>query len=155
MLGGITLITYMISAHFSTGVWPRHLFRGALLIWLECIVMLSLTFRFGASLSTLTNGVLVLGLHGIAFIGGWTEQIGAALGSARAVNVGIVASVIMPSEVLWRRAVYEMQSPVLSAIQFGPFNDTSVPSWAMVAYAGVYMGAALGLAIRKFQCRDL
>lgn len=155
MVGGITLVTYTLSAHFITGVTPHHLLRGTFLIWLECVLLLSLTFLFGTSLSTLTNGVLALGLHGLAFIGGWTEEIGAALNSQRAVNVGIVASLIIPSETLWRRAVFEMQSPLLGALRFGPFSNSSVPSWAMVAYAAIYLVVALGLAIRRFSRRDL
>jgi hypothetical protein len=31
----------------------------------------------GTCFSTLTNGVLVLGLHGLAFLGDWIEQAGA------------------------------------------------------------------------------
>lgn len=155
MVGGITLMTYLLSAHYVSGVVPHHLLRGTFLIWLECVLLLSLTFLFGTSFSTLTNGVLALGFHGLAFIGGWTEEVGAALGSQRAVNVGIVASIIMPSESLWRRAVFEMQSPLLGVLRFGPFSNASVPSRAMVAYAAAYLVVALGLAIRRFGQRDL
>jgi hypothetical protein len=99
--------------------------------------------------------VLALGFHGLGFIGGWVEQLGALSGSPRAVTVGITASMIMPSESLWRRAAYEMQSPVIGSIQFSPFSNASVPSPAMVAYAAVYLLLALGLAIYRFGRRDL
>jgi len=155
MVGGITALTYVLSVHRVGGVMPHHLLRGAGLIWLECVLMLSVTFRMGASLATLTNGVLVLGLHGVAFIGGWIEQAAALLHSTRALNVGIVASLIMPSEALWRRAVFEMQSPVLSALGFSPFSVASVPSRFMMLYACLYLLAALTLAIRRFSQRDL
>jgi len=69
--------------------------------------------------------------------------------------VGIVASLIIPSETLWRRAVFEMRSPLMGVLRFGPFSNSSVPSWAMVAYAAVYLVVALGLAIRRFGRRDL
>ncbi len=155
MVGGITLVTYLLSAHFATGVTPHHLVRGISLIWLECVLLLSLTVLFGTTFSTLTNGVLALGFHGLAFIGGWIEQAGALTNSPRAVTVGIAASMIMPSEALWRRAAFEMQSPVIGAIQFSPFSNASVPSPAMVAYAAIYLAAALGLAIHRFGRRDL
>jgi len=61
----------------------------------------------------------------------------------------------MPSESLWRRAAFEMQSPVVGALGFSPFSNASVPSGAMVAYAGLYLVAALGLALRCFRRRDL
>jgi ABC-type transport system involved in multi-copper enzyme maturation permease subunit len=155
MVGGITGITYGLSVHRVGGVLPHHLLEGAGLIWLECILMLGLTFRLGASFSTMTNGVLALGLHGVAFVGGWIEQAAALTHSPRALNVGIVASLIMPSEALWRRAAFEMQSPLVSALGFSPFSAASVPSRLMIVYAGLYMAAALALAVRRFSQRDL
>ena len=155
MMGGITSITYLMSLRFLGGVAPHHLVRGMGLIWLECILLLSITFLFGTSFSTLTNGVLALGMHGLAFIGGWIEQAGALTHSPRAVNVGIAASILVPSESLWRRAAFEMQSPVVGALGFSPFSNASVPSLAMVAYAGFYLVAALALALRRFGRRDL
>ena len=155
MVGGITTLTYLMSLRSLGGVAPHHLLRGMSLIWLECVLLLTVTFMFGTSLSTLTNGVLALGMHGLAFIGGWIEQAGALTHSPRAVNVGIAASVLMPSESLWRRAAFEMQSPLVGAVGFSPFSNASVPSVAMVAYAGVYVAVALGLALRRFGRRDL
>jgi len=155
MVGGITAITYILSLHKDGGVVPHHLLRGVCLIWLECILLLSLTFRMGASFSTLTNGVVALGLHGIAFIGGWIEQAAALTHSRRALNVGIVASLIMPSEAMWRRAAFEMQSPLLNALGFSPFSAASVPSRFMILYACLYMALALALAVRRFSTRDL
>ena len=155
MVGGITTLTYLMSLRSLGGVAPHHLLRGMSLIWLECVLLLTVTFMFGTSLSTLTNGVLALGMHGLAFIGGWIEQAGALTHSPRAVNVGIAASVLMPSESLWRRAAFEMQSPLVGAVGFSPFSNASVPSVAMVAYAGVYVAVALGFALRCFGQRDL
>jgi len=155
LAGGITAVTYFMSLHAVGGVLPHHLLRGVALIWLECILMLSLTFRMGASFSTLTNGVVVLGLHGIAFIGGWIEQAAALTHSPRALNVGIIASLIMPSEALWRRAVFEMQSPIVSALGITPFSAVSVPSRFMILYACLYLALALALAVRRFSKRDL
>ena len=155
MMGGITTLTYLMSLRSLGGVAPHHLLRGMSLIWLECVLLLTVTFMFGTSLSTLTNGVLALGMHGLAFIGGWIEQAGALTHSPRAVNVGIAASVLMPSESLWRRAAFEMQSPLVGAVGFSPFSNASVPSVAMVAYAGVYVAVALGFALRCFGRRDL
>ena len=150
MMGGTAAVGWLVG-----GATTHHLLRGAVLIWLECVLLLSLTFLFGTTFSTLTNGVLALGFHGLAFIGGWIEQVGALTHSPRALNVGIAASIIMPSEILWRRAAFEMQSPLFGAIGMSPFSNASVPSAAMVAYAGVYLSLALGLAIRRFGRRDL
>lgn len=150
MAGGVAGVAYALS-----GITPRHLLLGAGLIWLECILLLNLVLLFGTAFSTLTNGVLALGLHGIAFLGGWIEQAGAILHSPRTVTLGIVTSVLMPSESLWRRAAFEMQSPIVGALNISPFSNASVPSKAMVGYAAVYLALALIMALRRFNRRDL
>ena len=150
MVGGVNAVTYMMS-----GVAARHLVRGFFLIWMESVVLLSVTFAFGTYFSTLTSGVLALGLHGLAFLGGWIEQFGAIAQTQRAVDVGVIASVLMPSEALWRRAAFEMQSPLANAMRISPFSTMSVPSGTMVVYAGVYLAIALAIAIRRFSRRDL
>lgn len=150
MAGGVALIAYLIS-----GVTAQFLWCGLALIWLESIVVLNLTLLFGTVFSTLTNGVVVLGLFGMAFIAGWIEQFGAITHSPRAVQTGIVASLIMPSESLWRRAAFEMQSPLTGAINLSPFSTASVPSLPMVGYAAVYLTIALLLALHQFRVRDL
>jgi Cu-processing system permease protein len=150
LAGGINGITL-----FMTGVAARHLIQGFSLMWMEILLLLSVTFFFGTFLSTLTNGVLVLGLHGLAFIGGWIEQAGALTKTPKAVDVGVIASLLMPSETLWRRAVYEMQSPLTTALNFTPFSGVSVPSVAMIGYAAFYTLVFLGLAIWRFEKRDL
>jgi hypothetical protein len=109
----------------------------------------------GTWLSTLANGVLVFGLYGVAFIGGWIEQFGAMLRNQTAINIGVVCSLILPSEAIWKRAAFEMQSPLVAALGFSPFVTSSVPSPLMIAYAAVYLLAVLGLALRQFQRRDL
>jgi Cu-processing system permease protein len=150
MVGGL-----VVMAHGLTGIVPRHLMLGTGLIWFECLLIFSLTLFFGTTFSTLTNGVLVLGLHGIAFLGGWIEQAGAVLHSPRTVTIGIVSSVIMPSESLWRRAAFEMQSPIVGALDISPFSNASVPSKAMIGYAAAYTVLVLALALRRFGRRDL
>jgi hypothetical protein len=54
-------------AHWIGGVSPQNPIAGALLVFLECVLALTVTFMFGTWFSTLTNGVIVLGLHGLAF----------------------------------------------------------------------------------------
>ncbi|HEV7511240.1 MAG TPA: ABC transporter permease subunit [Candidatus Acidoferrum sp.] len=150
MFGGTIAEGYWIG-----GVAAQHPVRGALLIFLECVLALSVTFMFGTWFSTLTNGVIVVGLLGLAFLGGWLEQLSGFMEGSRLVMVGIVSSLIMPSEAVWRRAAFEMQSPLAGALQFSPFADISVPSMAMIGYACVYLLVALVIAIYHFDQRDL
>ena len=150
MFGGMIAIGYRVA-----GVLPQNPVQGALLVYLECLVALTVSFLFGTWFSALTNGVVVLGLCGLAFMGGWLEQMSGFTESAHLVLLGVISSLIMPSEAIWRRAAYEMQSPVAGSLPFSPFSNISVPSNTMIGYAGVYLLVALGAALYHFHRRDL
>jgi ABC-type transport system involved in multi-copper enzyme maturation permease subunit len=152
MCAGVAAITYAIS-----GYQPRNLASGVGLIVLEGWLVLTLSILGGARLSALTNGIVVFMLYGLAFIAGWIEQVGAMLRNEAAVNIGIIVSLLMPSEALWKRAAYLMQPPFLRELGLDatPFGAASAPSPLMVAYAVLYTAAALALAVRWFGRRDL
>ncbi len=138
-----------------TGYVVPALPQGLALITLEGLALLSVSVLGGTRLSTLANGVLAFGLYGLAFVGGWVEQVGSLLHSDTAVNIGIISSLIMPSEALWKRAAYEMQTALARTTGLTPFSPTSVPSPAMTVYAVLYILVMLGLALRQFSRRDL
>ncbi len=150
MLAGICAV----SAVFA-GSTPRHIITAFSLMWLESMLLLTTTLLFSVSFSTLTAGVIVLGLHGLAFLGGWIEQIAAFSNAPQAVLAGVAASLVMPSESLWRRAAFEMQSPLATALNFSPFSGMSVPSWSMVCYAVAYLCVAFALGVWRLNARDL
>jgi len=56
---------------------------------------------------------------------------------------------------VWRRAAFEMQTPLAGSLPFSPFANVSVPSPVMIGYAGFYLLVALIIAIYHFQQRDL
>ena len=150
MAGGVCLIGYLVA-----GYVPTNVLRGLGLLWLNVPLLLGVSFLGGARLSTLANGVVAFGLYGVAFIGGWIEQVGSFLDNQVAVNIGILCSLIIPSEAMWRRAAFEMQTPLSGVLGFSPFTSSSVPSPMMIAYAGFYAVFTLFLAMRAFQRRDL
>src|SRR5215831_1551321 len=140
MFGGLVAVTFKMA-----DLSPQHPVQGGLLIYLECLVALSVCFLFGTWFSTLTNGVIVLGLHGLAFMGGWLEQMSGFTEGSRLATVGILASLVMPTEAVWRRAAFLMESPLAGSLpQFAIFTDVSIPSPAMIAYAAFYLLAVLG-----------
>jgi Cu-processing system permease protein len=150
MGGGVVLSVYLIAGYAAP-----HVLQGLSLMWLNIELMLTISLLGGTTLSTLANGVMAFGLYSVAFIGGWVEQFGSFLQNQTAVRIGVISSLIIPSEALWKRAVYEMQSPLVAALGFSPFSAASTPSIAMIVYAAIYLLAAFALAIRLFNRRDL
>ena len=125
------------------------------LIWLQAIVLLGVTLLCSTRLSALTSGACTLGLYGLAFVGGWIEQFGAIRHIKACVDLGILASLIMPSDALWRKVAFKVQPPILGAAGVSPFSSSAVPSTAMVIYAVIYALLALVIAQIVFERRDL
>ncbi len=150
MAGGVLLVARVIG-----GVTPPQVLAGLPLMMVEVVVLVSVSIAGGTRLSTVTNGMMVFGLYGLAFIGHWVEQIGTHLNNAAARNVGTVASLIMPAEALWQRAAWLMQPTIMRELQATPFSPASVPSPAMMWWAAGYIVVALLIAVRWFGKRGL
>ncbi len=150
LAGGVVLSVALIA-----GYTPPNLLQGLSLLWLEAAVLLSLSLLVGSLFSTLTNGMTLFMLYGLAFIGAWVEQIGGLLQSGPAVRIGIISSLLMPVEALWRRASYLMQPQLPGNLPASPFSVVSVPSDAMVIYAAGYALVMLAGAAFIFSQRDL
>jgi len=150
LCGGVLAVARVVG-----GTTPPNAALGFALILLEGTVLLTLALVGGTRLSNLANGVTIFGLYGLAFVGGWMEQIGTMAGNATSRYIGIAASLLVPSEALWQLAAYHMQPALARDVQIGPFLTASVPSPAMVLWALGYVGLALLAALRLFQTRDL
>lgn len=148
--GGVIGITA-----FITGWVPPRWTRGLALLGLEALIPLSVSLWAGTRFSTLATGALTLGLYGVAFIGGWMEQIGGLVGQMTVMDLGILASLAMPAEAIWRRAAYELQSPLARIMGPNPFTASAIPSDRMILYALAYIAFFLLAAIRQFERRDL
>jgi ABC-type transport system involved in multi-copper enzyme maturation permease subunit len=159
LTGGIILSVRLISGHT-----PRELVGGLSLYVLEGIVLMTVSILFGTRFSTLANGVVLFMMYGLAFVGGWVEQIASLPGinSDTAVNLGRLAGRFLPSEILWRRASHIMAPRISSSLigeGEGPpaflFTFGHAPEASIVLYALAYVAVILLLAMWSFRQRDL
>lgn len=151
MPGGVLLIVYL-----ESGFTLNNVGLALLLMYLEGLIGLSVSIAGGTRLSTLANGAVALMLFGIAFIGGWVEQIGAVMRNETAVDIGIVTSLIMPTEILWRKATAILEPQLVTGLEFtGPFSIGSQPSDLMILYAAIYVVTLVAASVWLFANRDL
>jgi Cu-processing system permease protein len=149
--GGLMLLVYAMSGYRFEEIVP-----GLLMMSLAALLVLSLSIAGGTRLSTLANGVLVFMLFSIAYLGGLIEQIGSFIRNEAAVNIGIVTSLIMPADALWKKALSYLQPREFnSPMMAGPFAATTEPSGLMVAYAILYLIGLMIFAVWSFTRRDL
>ena len=151
MMGGGVILSVRLVMGYSAPNWAA----GVGLIYFNALTIITLTLAFSSRFSTLATGGAVFGAFGLSFIGGWVERIGSALQNQTAIDLGIFSSLLLPTEALWNKAAGLMTSPLLNLMGATPFTSASEPSTLMIAYAGIYMAAALGLAIKVFSRRDL
>lgn len=151
----ILAIGPMLTVFIISGYTPANAMLVIAILVLECLVILSLTMLASSLMSTLAAGVVAFMMYGLAFIGGWVEQIGAFFDSRTAVDIGIASSLLVPSEALWRYASVVMQPTDIPGAAFvSPFTSTTQPSTAFVIYAIIYTVVLLGVAMWSFSQRD-
>lgn len=150
MAGGVVLIVF-----FQSDYIPRNMLTGLSLIYLDSLLVMTISLAGSSAMPALATGGMVFGLYGLAFLGGWIEQIGSLMSNPAAVQIGIVTSLVVPTEALWRRAAYELQTPLASTLGLSPFGAFSVPSTLMILYAILYLVLALMAAINIFKQRDI
>jgi hypothetical protein len=127
-----------------------------LLMWLGATVMIAITILGGTRLTTIANGIVAFALFGIAFIGGWVEQIATVLRNDAVRYVGTAISLVSPADSMYRRAVHELQpSGGGLTVQLSPFTPVSVPSIAMIVWAVAFVVLTMLIAIRTFRHRPL
>jgi ABC-type transport system involved in multi-copper enzyme maturation permease subunit len=151
MSAGVVLIVA-----FFTGFKQPGMARALPLMWLSALSLLTICIAGGTRFSTVTNGIVAFAFYGLAFIGGWVEQIGAFTGTASARYIGTAISLVSPCDALWRLAAHQLQPPVVGQLlQLTPFSAVSPPSAAMVVWSVGLIVVVVLLALRSFQRRAL
>jgi Cu-processing system permease protein len=149
MSAGILLAMRSVAGFIPAGVWP-----ALPLLMLEVTLSLTVAVAGGARFSTVTNGIMALGFYGLAFIGGWVEQIGAFAGVASLRTIGVVVSLVSPADSMWRLAANYLEPEILrdmGALALG----ASVPTPLMVWWAAAFTVLTLLYAVRAFRRRAL
>ena len=150
-LGGGVLVT----GRLISGFVPPSVVAAISLMLLEVTLLMTVSMAGGTRFSTVTNGIASLGFYGVAFIGGWIEQIGGFAGVQSARTLGIVVSLISPADSLWRLGSYYLQPPLVRDLGAAVFTSASVPTPLMVWWAGGFTLVTLVVAVRSFEKRQL
>ncbi|WP_214658650.1 ABC transporter permease [Candidatus Formimonas warabiya] len=150
---GVTGISRVITGYQLAGVW--HAF---MLFELIPLVLLAVSFWGSSFLSTLANGITLCMLFIIGAVGGMVEQIGSILEKGSLMNIGIVTSLLMPADALYRKMIFSLltgPTHPLDIFSFNPFACRYPPSNMMVIYTIIYGIFFLVAAVRMFSQRDI
>jgi len=153
----------MAAVDWATGYMPPHPIQLTLYVGAEGLVLLSLGLVLSTRLSGITGGVIALVAWLMGWIAGVVGDIGAALQNSAVEQIGVVSRLILPTDGLWRGAVYAMEpDAVLAALRAAgaaaranPFTAVDPPPIAFLIWVVVWFGLMLGLAIWSFRTREI
>jgi len=125
-------------------------------------VIMTFALLLSTRLSGMVGGVIALVLFGIAWIGGIVGGIGVAFDNAGITHVGTATKLILPTDGLWRGAVYalEPQAFVASGSQAGPaaaanpFYASAAAPLSFELYVAGWMVLVFALAVISFRARE-
>jgi ABC-type transport system involved in multi-copper enzyme maturation permease subunit len=128
----------------------------------EGIVIMTFALMLSTRLSGMVGGVVALVLFGIAWIGGIVGGIGSAFDNPGITHVGTATRLILPTDGLWRGAVYalEPQSILATGAQAGPaaaanpFYASAAAPLSFELYVAGWVVLVLGLAVYSFHTRE-
>jgi len=126
----------------------------------EGLVIMTLALLLSTRLSGMVGGVIALVLFGIAWIGGIVGGIGVAFDNAGITHVATATRLILPTDGLWRGAVYALEPQALVGAQAGPvsaanpFYASSSAPLAFELYVVGWVALVLGLAVLSFRSRE-
>jgi len=153
----------MVAVQAVSGYQPPHPFEFLGFVLGEGVVILTFALMLSTRLAGMVGGVIAAILFGIAWMGGIVGGVGAAFNNETVTHVGTATKLILPTDGLWRGAVWSLepslviaaQSQLGPAVAANPFFSAEPPPAAYVAWAIAWIALMLALAIWSFRAREV
>jgi ABC-type transport system involved in multi-copper enzyme maturation permease subunit len=148
---------------WATGYVPPHPIDLVIYVGAEGLALLSLGLLLSTRLSGITGGVIALVAWLMGWIAGVVGDIGVGLQNQAVENVGTISHLILPTDGLWRGAVYAMEPDLVLATlraagtvgRANPFAAVDPPPIEFLAWVVVWFAIMLGLSIWSFRTREI
>ncbi len=129
----------------------------------EAVVIGTFALALSTRFAGMVGGVAALILWGAAWLAGIVGGVGAVFENATLTHVGTASKLILPTDGLWRGAVWSLEpaSIIAAARAAGrltagnPFFAPDPPPLTYVAWCVVWIAGLLGIAIWSFSRREL
>ncbi len=153
----------LTAVNWATGYVPPHPVDLVLYVGAEGLALLSLGLLLSTRLSGITGGVIALVAWLMGWIGGIVGDIGTALQNESVQNVGTITHLLLPTDGLWRGAVYAMEpDAVLAALRASgavaranPFAAVDPPPIQFLAWVVVWFALMLAMSVWSFRTREI
>lgn len=147
----------------ATGYAPVDPLTAPVYLAGQSLILLTLAIMLSTRVAPVAGGAMAVVAYGLAWMAGVMGGVGEAFNSDVLRAAGIVARLILPSDVLWRGAAGALspsEGVLVSAgvnaglYRFSPFSGAA-PSPLWLAWCIVWILGALGLGITLLRRREL
>lgn len=153
-------LAQFVIVQVTMGYWPPQPVAGLALLAAQTTVLLTLGLLLSTVISPMASGIVAVGLFGATWIAGVVGGVGKALGNEGVARVATVARILLPTDGLWQGTMHAIQDPTVLTVFGGaavgsPFVSEAPLAATYLAWTGLWVALALGLAALAFQRRDL
>jgi ABC-type transport system involved in multi-copper enzyme maturation permease subunit len=167
----MVVVVYTISAtllelevvNLVIGYVPPHPLEAIAFLVAEGIVAVTMGLLFSTRLAPMTGGIIATILLLAVWFAGIVGNIGYSFGNDSVGAFGTVSRLIVPTDGMWRGALFYLQTPQLLAVQAlagrraaaNPFYAGSAPGLSYLLWTVAWVAGLLGLAVISFRKKEL
>src|SRR5438552_6445407 len=156
-------VVELVAVQAVSGYQPPHPFEFLGFVIGEGVVILTFSLMLSTPLAGMVGAVTAAILVGIEWMGGIVGGVGAAFNNATVTHVGTATKLILPTDGLWRGAVWSLEPSIVIAAQSQvgpaaaptPFFSAEPPPAPYIAWAIAWIAAMLIVAIWSFRSREI
>ena len=153
----------MLLVQIVVGYSPPHPLEFLAFVVGEAVVLLTFSLLLSTRFAGMVGGVSGLILWGLAWMGGIVGGVGLVFDNATLTHVGTASKLILPTDGLWRGAVWSLEPASLiaaaraagAAAAANPFFAADPPAALYVLWSVVWITFVLALAVWSFTRKEL
>ncbi|HET7027058.1 MAG TPA: ABC transporter permease [Candidatus Limnocylindrales bacterium] len=147
-----------------SGYTPPDPIGAALHVAGEGIVLLTFALLLSTRLPAIAGGAIAVVAFGLVWMAGVLGGVGAFFGVPALATAADAANVVLPTDLLWRGAVFALEPPAIilaaggvpaRALVANPFYAAAPLSPAELAWAATWVAVVLGLAVLSLDRREI
>jgi len=156
-------VAQMILVQIVVGYSAPHPLEFLVFVIGEAIVILTLSLVLSTRFAGMVGGVSGLILWGLAWMGGIVGGVGLVFENATLTHVGTVSKLVLPTDGLWRGAVWSLEPASLiaasraagAAAAANPFFAADPPAAVYLAWCVAWIALVLAMAVWSFTRKEL
>jgi ABC-type transport system involved in multi-copper enzyme maturation permease subunit len=156
---GVVCALEFVVVDLVSGFVPPNAVLVAVYLFAEGVLLLTLAIVLSTRLSVIAAGVVGVATFGAGWLAGVVGSLGSAFNIGALRTIGQVGRWVLPTDGLWRGAIYYLEPPTVLGAQIkgtgDPFLALSAPSLSYLLWVLCWLAVILALGAVSFQRREM